>query len=379
MSPCIISTSFMLTDEKSEAEGGQLWTALNALRLMSQQHGRLYLSLDCPRHNVDADIKISIAVSIGLAHYRFYTVSHPTTKNNRSLQQSTATRTMASRSLFSMRAVPARTTTTTTTVFTSSSCPILTIATPVTAHQAASYSSKTDSAPRMTPATEAWIAKLKEVHGFRWQAVYDESRARQARNAELIQEKHRQQQEQKTLAKSSSDSSSITTDSTSSSHPKGKTPQPLQKEESKEGPKERAERVAQTEEAWITLLKARFGEDAWEAVYEQRKAAFEAGLAQSEKVGERVREKSRLEKERLAAERKRAKEARAEGKMLEADMRGPSGPEAERRKQWRDAREQMTFDADLRRPSRPETGRRASFITSERRMGRRPGGEDTSF
>lgn len=203
--------------------------------------------------------------------------------------------------------------------------------------------------------------------------MYDESRARQARNAELIQEKHRQRQEQKNLAKSGSDGSST------GSHPKAKTPQPLKKEESKEGPRERAERVARTEEAWLALLKARFGEDAWEAVYEQRKAAFEAGLAQSEKAGERVREKSKLEKERLAAERKREKEARAQEKMLEADIRAPSGPEAERRKQWRDAREQMTFDADLRRTSRPGAGRRASFTTPERRVDRRPGRGDDNF
>lgn len=280
---------------------------------------------------------------------------------------------MASRSLVSLRALPARTTTnTTTTVLTPSTRPVLPTATPVTAHQAASYSSKTGGAPHMTPATEAWIAKLKETHGFRWQAVYEESRARQARNAELIQEKHRKQQEQKRLAQSGSNGTT-----SSSSQLIGKTQQPSKKGEREEGPRERARRVAQAEEAWIAQLKARHGEDAWEAVYAQRHAAFEAGLAQSDKVGEKVRENSRIQRERRAAEIERAKEAQAQEKMQEADAGGSSGPEEERR-QWRDARDRMILGAELRRPSRPEEERKQRRDARDRMMTgadlRRPSG-----
>lgn len=59
--------------------------------------------------------------------------------------------------------------------------------------------SQSPSAPSKQPASEkAWIERLKQEHGEDgWEAVYNESKARAARNAEAVREKHRQEKAQR--------------------------------------------------------------------------------------------------------------------------------------------------------------------------------------
>lgn len=214
-------------------------------------------------------------------------------------------------SKLSLRALSMRTTTTTLT-------PLNRLRTTAAAlsrgpHCRASFSDKAtsgaDAAPPLSAATEAWIAKLKEMHGDRWQSVYDESRARQARNEELIREKHRQQQQLKQMKKGGKKAKAAAA-AAAAAGTKG------------EGQGGAEGRVGQTEEAWIEQLKARHGERGWRAVYEQRKAAFEAGTAKSDRAAELLREKSRAEKKARQQEERRLRVAEEAKAKMEAELRG---------------------------------------------------------
>lgn len=214
-------------------------------------------------------------------------------------------------SKLSLRALSMRTTTTTT------STPLNRLCTTAAAlrrgpHCRASFSDKAtsgaDAAPPLSAATEAWIAKLKEMHGDRWQSVYDESRARQARNEELIREKHRQQQQLKQMKKGGKKAKAAAAAAAAGTKGEG--------QGGAEG------RVGQTEEAWIEQLKARHGERGWRVVYEQRKAAFEAGTAKSDRAAELLREKSRAEKKARQQEERRVRAAEEAKAKMEAELRG---------------------------------------------------------
>lgn len=139
---------------------------------------------------------------------------------------------------------------------------------------------------------EAWIEELKALHGSRWQSVYDESRARQARNEELIRERHRQKKAAAPGAEDEGDAK---------------------------------ERVKKAEAAWVAQLKARYGKEGWRAAYQHRNAAFEAGMAKSEQASEAFREKMRAEKEAWEVVARQAKLEAA----LRAGVEGSATPEGD--------------------------------------------------